>query len=63
MQLIQYTQRAGLASLYEDELTMKAKEKDLYDDQIQKLKSRMQTINPAGGEHQSRKLKLQSTLR
>ncbi len=48
-QLMQYAQQAGLTGLNEAELTMKAKEKGLSDDQIQKLKARMQTINSAGG--------------
>jgi protein involved in polysaccharide export with SLBB domain len=48
-QLMQYAQQAGLTGLSEAELTMKAKEKGLSDDQIQKLKARMQTLNSAGG--------------
>jgi protein involved in polysaccharide export with SLBB domain len=45
-QLMQYAQQAGLTGLSEAELTMKAKEKGLSDDQIQKLKARMQSLNP-----------------
>ncbi|MFZ4106904.1 SLBB domain-containing protein [Flavobacterium sp.] len=48
-QLMQYAQQAGLTGLSEAELTMKAKEKGLSDDQILKLKARMQTFNPGGG--------------
>jgi protein involved in polysaccharide export with SLBB domain len=51
-QLMQYAQQAGLTGLSESELIMKAKEKGLSDDQIQKLKARMQTMNPGGGASQ-----------
>jgi protein involved in polysaccharide export with SLBB domain len=51
-QLMQYAQQAGLTGLSESELTMKAKEKGLSDDQILKLKSRLQTMNPGGGTAQ-----------
>jgi protein involved in polysaccharide export with SLBB domain len=48
-QIMQYAQQAGLIGLSEAELTIKAKEKGLSDDQIQKLKARMQSLNPGGG--------------
>ncbi|MDP1843553.1 MAG: polysaccharide biosynthesis/export family protein, partial [Sediminibacterium sp.] len=47
-QLMQYAQQAGLTGLSDAELEAKAKEKGLSADQIQKLKQRMQGLNPAG---------------
>lgn len=47
-QLMQYAQQAGLTGMSEAELVMKAKEKGLSDDQVQKLKARMQSMNLGG---------------
>jgi protein involved in polysaccharide export with SLBB domain len=57
-QLMQYAQQAGLTGLSEAELTMKAKEKGLSDDQIQKLKARMGTLNAGGAATQGQEGKV-----
>ena len=57
-QLMQYAQQVGLTGLSEAELTMKAKEKGLSDDQIQKLKARMGTLNAGGAATQGQEGKV-----
>jgi protein involved in polysaccharide export with SLBB domain len=54
-QLMQYAQSSGLMGLSDAELEAKAKEKGLSADQIQKLKARMQALNPGDQKQDAKK--------
>lgn len=63
-QLMQYVQSNNLSGLSETELEAKARERGLSADQIQKLKTRIQSLNlPAGGNQQQEGKKEESTTR
>ncbi|MFY9465252.1 MAG: hypothetical protein WAP48_09175, partial [Sediminibacterium sp.] len=63
-QLMQYVQSNNLSGLSEAELEAKARERGLSADQIQKLKTRIQSLNlPAAGDQKQEGKKEESTTR
>ncbi len=62
-QIMQFVQANGLSGMSESELEAKAKEKGLSADQIQKLKARVQQMNPQAAGAQATEKKDESSVR